>query len=1287
MRWTFVRSFNRLAVLLLTLALLLPCSLLRAVPKARFGAYGFWQIQKPTGSHNAKPSSRKPETPARGSQPLGANPQLPAASPDFHKYPSLLWEISGNGLKRPSYLFGTMHVSSKLVFHLSDSFYVDLRNSEVVALELDPQLWQDQLYRFQNMQTNLRFYTQGAPNNYINQRSFQLEKYDDPLKIALSDEPTIINGLLYRTYQARADFEEDTYLDLYIYQTGKKLGKQATGVENYFQTEKLVMEAAQDMMKDRKKKAPDTDGESAYEIERKTQEAYRKGDLDMLDSLEKLLEPSEAYMEKFLYRRNEIQAASIDSIVRHRSLFVGVGAAHLPGKRGVIELLRSKGYTLRPVTMADRDATLKEDIDKTRVPVSFSPYTSEDGDFSVQLPGKLYRRPDTRWVDSWQYADMSNGAYYLIGRVKTGASFLGQKEESVLKKVDSLLYENIPGKILKKTSIVRNGYKGFDITSRTRRGDVQRYNILVTPGEVLVFKMSGNNAYVDGKEAEQFFSSIVVSPKSPSGWKTYTPPQGGFSIRFPGQPRQHENKFGMDGLPRWEYEATDSASGDAFLVWKKSVQNYRFIEEDTADLALMEESFQQSDWVDRRLDRHMSSYRGYNCLDASYLGKDGSFMRTRFIIKGPHYYFLASHSRNKDKSFTDFFNSLDFVPFHHAAFKDYVDTFLNIRVVTPVIPDIDDGMRDILERATSEEFLSSLPDYNGYWPRAKTALFQDDSTGEAIFISVESFPRYYYPKDTAVFWQDEANEKKLGKDLVIRSKKPFHFDDSLASVAGYRYIFTDTNTSRRIHSWLFRKDNRLFRIYYMDDSLQGGGEFADRFYASLRPLNRQPGPSVFESKLGLFFKDFYSPDSATSKRAREAIANVYFGPAGVRDLLIAIHTLPYNDKDYFETKLKLINELGYIDDSSAVNTVVGGLKKIYEDARDTSTIQNAVFKALAHLKTKAAYDLLKTLIVQDPPVFDNTSDYNYLFEDLGDSLRLAKTLFPDLLQLSTVDDYKDNIRGLLANLVDSSYLKASDYEPWFSQLYFNAKIQWKRQEGRDEKKLQKSDDDYNSTSPTDQSDDDAGEGKSGNDLYDYAVLLLPFYDRNPTISHFFDKLLQSKDASLRLNTAILLIRDNRVVADSIINKLAADDQYRCRLLKELQGIDKVNRFPSAYKSQEALARSQLVATLGDNGPAEIKLVDKRVIHFKQKAGTIYFFKYKMNKEDEWQMGFSGLQPLDPKEVNTADDFVRATGKKLKQNTSAAEQFDQQLKRLLFSKRRSAQSFYQDSPYYGRNDDD
>src|SRR6185436_19016275 len=64
------------------------------------------------------------------------------------KYPSLMWEISGHGLKKPSYLIGTMHVSSKLAFHLPDSFYLAVRSAQVVALETNPETWQDDMNKY-----------------------------------------------------------------------------------------------------------------------------------------------------------------------------------------------------------------------------------------------------------------------------------------------------------------------------------------------------------------------------------------------------------------------------------------------------------------------------------------------------------------------------------------------------------------------------------------------------------------------------------------------------------------------------------------------------------------------------------------------------------------------------------------------------------------------------------------------------------------------------------------------------------------------------------------------------------------------------------------------------------------------------------------------------------------------------------------------------------------------------------------------------------------------------------
>jgi uncharacterized protein YbaP (TraB family) len=1207
---------------------------------------------------------------------------LPAQAPPGKKYPTLLWEITGNGLNKPSYLFGTMHVSSKLVFHLSDSFYLGIKNSDMVALELDPQLWQDQLFRFQNLQTNLRFYTQGAPNDYLNEKSFQLEKYEERLKAALSEEPTIINGLLYRTFQPRADFEEDTYLDLYIYQTGKRFGKLSTGVENYFETEKLILEANQDMMKDRRKKYGDRNGESIYEIERKSQEAYRQGDLDMLDSLERLMESSEAYMEKFLYRRNEIQANSIDSIVKEHSLFVGVGAAHLPGKRGVIELLRRKGYILRPIQMQDKDATQRDDIEKVKVPVHFSLFSADNGAFTVQAPGMLYKRMDSRSNSSWQYADMSNGTYYMVSRVQTQGYLLGQQPETVLKKVDSLLYENIPGKIIKKTPIEKNGYKGYDITNKTRRGDIQRYNIFVTDFEVLVFKMSGTGNYVEGDEADQFFNSIGIKRETAKAWADFSPPQGGFKASFPGIPFEMKDNGGFDGVPRWEYEAFDSTNGDAYLIWRKTIQNFRFIEEDSFDLDLMQESFSMSEYIDKLVSIRHGIYNGFPCLDASYLMKDGSFMRTKFLLKGPQYYLLAAHSKKAAKNFSSFFNGFSFAPFNYTGFRKYTDTFVNIKVNTPVVPDIDVNVRSILERTSTEEFQHSVSGYSSYWPKTKTALFEDDSTGEAVYITVQAYPKYYYPKDSALFWKEEINEKRIREDLIIKSKEHFQFSDS---VFGYKYIFTDTNSSRFLYSWIFIKDNKLFRVMSLDDSLADRSEFINRFYASIRPTEAKMGASLFANKLSLFFHDFYNKDSAISRRAGEAIPNIYFGPKAVPQLLNAIQGLRYNSNDYFATKIKLINELGYINDSAVAGTVVEGLKNIYEKAGDTSTFRNAVLKALAKHKTKQAYEALKTMLIMDPPIFDNSSDYNYLFQSIGDSLRLAHSLFPDLLQLSPVEDYKDNIHSLLTTLVDSGYMQGNEYEGYFSKLFFDAKIQLKKQLGKDELQMQRTKEDNNENERVENVDKNTDE--DFNELEDDAVLLLPFYSNNGNVQHFFDKLLQSKDASLRLNIAVLLIRNNKNVADSILTNLAANDKYRYRLFKKLTAVHKEDHFPVSFWKQDELARSQLASLLQNKEFFAIEYVDKKEVQLKQRKGVVYFFKYKISKEDEWQMGISGLQPLSEKEMGIDEELLKLTNKKLKQDEPFAAQFNRQLKRDIFSKHKSAASFYLDNDYYAiRNEE-
>jgi len=1191
------------------------------------------------------------------------------------KYPGLLWQITGNGLRKPSYLFGTMHVSSKLAFNLGDSFYLGIKNSDVVALEIDPQKWQDQMYRFQTMQNNLRSYTGGLPSDYLNEKSFQLEDFEDNLRSALSEEPELINGLLYRTAQPKADFEEDTYLDLYIYQTGRKLGKPATGVENFFDTEKLILEATQDLLLDKKGYSFNETGEQPAEIEKKIEEAYRAGNLDLLDSLEKIMQPSMAYTEKFLYKRNEIQAKSIDSILKKQSLFVGVGAAHLPGPRGVIELLRNMGYHLRPIAHQARDEAQRESVEKLKVPVHFSDFVSEDGAFALRLPGKLYKRSDNRLGDSWQYADMSNGAYYMVTRVNTYAGFEGLGTGALLNKVDSLLYENIPGKIIRKSIIQKDGYRGFDISNRTRRGDIQRYNIMVTPYEVMVFKVSGNGAYVEGDEASNFFASIRIAGRGDNSWTEFEPRQGGFKIHMPGKPFVNKNSSGFDGNPRWEYQALDSINGDGYLLLKRSVQNFRFLEEDTFSLRLMEESLRHSSIIERSTGSQLFAQNGRPVLQSDYQLKDGSFLKARFFVSGPHFYLLAAHSQSI-KTFSNFFDSFAIVPFHYNPYTVYRDSFVNIKATTPVVPDLDPGLRQIFERGRSEEFISAMTAYHNYWPHNKTAVIQDDSTGEAIYISIENFPKYYYPKDSASFWKQEMEEDRLMEDMVLKSKTAYRFNDS---IRGYQYVYSDTGASALITHLAFVNGNSLYRIISLSDSALPSG-FLDRFNATVSPMVNSKAPSLFANKLDLFFHDYYDRDSLVHQKAKDAISNIYFGPKAIPLLLNAIQSMPYNDRDYFATKEKLIKELGLIKAEQSGERVVTALKAVYDKAGDSSAIQNAVIRALAKNKTQASFGLLKALLLQDPPVFDNSSDYSDLFQDLGDSLPLARSLFPELLELSSIDDYKDNVRSLLAILVDSNYLKAEDYSNYFNSIYFDARIQLKKQLAHDELQVQKKNGMDNDLSLS-----MVAKKENDHPLRDFAVLLIPFYETNPNVPKFFESLLQSKDAEMRLEAAILMLRHQKPFSDSILASLAQNEKYSFKLYKSLESIHQQNRFPAGSRNQLSLAKSALWGSANGKTLTAIEFVAKRTIQWGQKSGWVYFFRYKTGSEEHWQMGISGIQPLDLQKTGSGDDLVWLTNKQLLKDKEEMEQFEEQLKHLLFSKRKSAISFFLDNDFYlGRN---
>ena len=1250
--------------------------------------------------------------------------QLPAKP---KKYPSLLWEISGKGMKKPSFLIGTMHVSSKLAFNLPDSFYLALKSAQVVALETNPETWQEDMSRYELETDAYTEYTgmsnmyTSMPSDYLGINTLKFYKYDKKIERALYSNPTAINNLLYRSYgNETSDFEEDTYLDMYIFQCGKKWGKRIAGVEDYGKSMELMAEAYRDAAKDKNKKERSyTDYDEAYSADR-LQEAYRRGNLDLLDTINKYNSISPAFDEKFLYRRNEIQATSIDSILKKGlTLFVGVGAAHLPGDRGVIELLRKMGYRVRPVIMGERAGRAKDLLDKIRVPVIFRTDTSKDGLFRVDIPGKFYKFGDDAALDQQQCADMANGSYYLVTRIMTNAWLWNHNADDVYRVVDSLLYENVPGKIITKTMITRNGYKGFDVVNRTRRGDLQRYNIFITPFEIIFFKISGNGDYVkNGPEAERFFSSIRFTEyKNGNGtvMKTFSPSFGGFTVEFP-----HIPYTGNDGS--WIFDAADKTNGVHYRVLRTDIHNYHFAGEDTFDLGLLEESFMGSDFIATRISRRHFSFKGYPALEGIYKDKAGAVLQARFIIQGPYYYTLLARAKQETPALQYFLDSFEIKPFVYGKSRPHKDSSLYYSVTTPYFPEEKKiklkipryswvGSADEEEERTEEDLLEA----GAY----RNRTISNDSTGEKIYITFSRSSRYQYLRDSAelekgikpAYFYDSSTVSRLRKKSVLPDQTRV-----------WETIISDTGSSRTLRTKVFYKDGIVLTLATQSDTLTAPSAFIKDFFETFTMADTLKGIDPLVKKSARFFEDISSADTILYNRAVSHIDDIYLDSTDLPQLLRSIGSLGWEKKKYLDTKKLLINKLGDIRTVTAADQ----LKKLYYALDDTVQLQYAVLENLLQQRTAYAYTYFREIIATEPPVLDFTgAGYtNYYAEllagkyDLGrkyrdgkfldelfDSLELTRTILPELLPLLNWEDYRETIMKLLGRMIDSNLVKPADYEQYYSKFLLEAKQKLKKQVVAEKKKsiarAEENKTDKKKSSYLREDDEDYG----NSDLGLYAMLLLPFSERQPAVQPVIEQMLRSGDKRLRYNTFMLLMRKGRSFPDTMPGYFAGLDEYRYELYNDLKDLKKLNLFTGKLNTHLDLGRSALLERSAYDKPDSLIYLQRLPAEHKGKKGFVYFYKYKKKKDDlTWKLATVGLVPEDPAVFEFDDpgemelslfgnsysddsprnalDFTGFSDTKLKTETALDLQLNMELKRMLYSRQNSAREFYKDEDTSG-----
>lgn len=313
----------------------------------------------------------------------------------------LLWEISGNGLDKPSFLFGTFHPIEERNFETFlkqvQGFHCSFDATSQFVTEVDISIVKD---AFQNLYGDRFLPIDSTYSKMLNKEDLSLL---DSITLKYfngkADEVKLSPNYLYlfcaitsrREHLKKEQLTDSTksegyFLDSYLCEKATKKGYIVRGLDTrkirekllyrtYWNTDSLpktLMESADRLIELLKEFKKDSNQFSEEDCQRQRGEIIRtmklayfdKQDLWMVEECAKELDEIDFQNNKSdslamdylknqtriaLHERNQLWTQQIPDLINKEPSFIAIGALHLCGETGLINQLRKMGYIVKPV--------------------------------------------------------------------------------------------------------------------------------------------------------------------------------------------------------------------------------------------------------------------------------------------------------------------------------------------------------------------------------------------------------------------------------------------------------------------------------------------------------------------------------------------------------------------------------------------------------------------------------------------------------------------------------------------------------------------------------------------------------------------------------------------------------------------------------------------------------------------------------------------------------------------------------------------------------------------------
>lgn len=271
----------------------------------------------------------------------------------------LLWKVSGNGLGRPSYIFGTYHMApSSMIDRIAgidraieacDVVVGEVEKDSLMSSEVQARMAKAMMAPSDSTLDKLL-----SPQGYaIVEKVFN--KYFGTMGVKLSQMKNLKPSAISTQMQAMQaikyfpNFNANDLIDVAVQARANDEGRPSIGLESVQEQIDLLFngpltEQAQGLL------------EACKQDEFFQAQSVALADAYMAQDLNKLFAvmtdatkgDSEEIMEMLIYKRNRNWAQKLNVMMPERAMLVCVGAGHLPGDKGLLQLLRNMGYTVEP---------------------------------------------------------------------------------------------------------------------------------------------------------------------------------------------------------------------------------------------------------------------------------------------------------------------------------------------------------------------------------------------------------------------------------------------------------------------------------------------------------------------------------------------------------------------------------------------------------------------------------------------------------------------------------------------------------------------------------------------------------------------------------------------------------------------------------------------------------------------------------------------------------------------------------------------------------------------------